>query len=178
MSDDSSILVRQSRRRAATWTARSTSPSLDRSRSPPLLNSGAPGHPRRNRAASPPPSGTPRASGLASSGQGLRAPASSTAPLAMSRAAAAAAAAAIIAAREDPFLAQLHARLAGADHTLRESLGRRQALVSRFGRAGSSVGPTSEGDTSDFPSASVDASPDATGSSSSSPPDAAGRRED
>ncbi|CAN0542769.1 unnamed protein product, partial [Ectocarpus sp. 12 AP-2014] len=50
----------------------------------------------------------------------------------------------------DSFLARLHARLAGADHTLRQSLGRREALLSRFGTDGSSsVAPTSEGDTSD-----------------------------
>lgn len=89
---------------------------------------------------------------------------------ALSRTAAAAAAAAI-AAREDPFLAQLHARLAGADHTLRQSLGRRQALLNRFGLGGSSVGRTSEGETSDFPSASADASPQATASAASSPED-------
>lgn len=70
---------------------------------------------------------------------------------------------------EDPFLAQLHARLAGADHTLRQSLGRRQALLNRFGGDGSSVAPTSEGDTSDqnaHSAPSLDASPEATASSS------------
>ncbi|CAM9562097.1 unnamed protein product, partial [Sphacelaria rigidula] len=80
------------------------------------------------------------------------------------------------AAHEDPFLAQLHARLAGADHTLRESLGRREALINRFGHSGgsggmsSSMGP-SEGEdtTSDFPSGS----PEATTSNGSSPADAA-----
>lgn len=85
---------------------------------------------------------------------------------------------------EDPFLAQLHARLAGADHTLRQSLGRREALLSRFGGTdGSSVAPTSEGDTSDqnanaHSSASVAVSldADAAASSSSSPPDGAERR--
>lgn len=82
---------------------------------------------------------------------------------------------------EDPFLAQLHARLAGADHTLRQSLGRRQALLNRFGTDGSSIAPTSEGeDTSDQnarSAASADASPEAaTGSSSSSPLDGNGRR--
>lgn len=69
---------------------------------------------------------------------------------------------------EDPFLAQLHARLAGADHTLRQSLGRRQALLSRFGGDGSSVAHTSEGDTSDqnaHSAPSLDASPDGTASS-------------
>lgn len=77
---------------------------------------------------------------------------------------------------EDPFLAQLHARLAGADHTLRESLGRRQALINKFGYSGgsgglsSSLGP-SEGEetTSDFPSGS----PELTTSNGSSPADAA-----
>ena len=82
---------------------------------------------------------------------------------------------------EDPFLAQLHARLAGADHTLRQSLGRREALLSRFGADGSSVAPTSEGDTSDqnaHSPASVTVSLDAAAaSSSSSPPDGAERRE-
>lgn len=81
---------------------------------------------------------------------------------------------------EDPFLAQLHARIAGADHTLRQSLGRRQALLSKFSQSGgggglsSSVGP-SEGEdkTSDFPSASIDVSPQATTSSTSSPADRA-----
>ena len=81
---------------------------------------------------------------------------------------------------EDPFLAQLHARLAGADHTLRQSLGRREALLSRFGTDGSSVAPTSEGDTSDqnaHSSASVGLSSlDAAASSSSSPADGAERR--
>lgn len=81
---------------------------------------------------------------------------------------------------EDPFLAQLHARLAGADHTLRQSLGRRQAVLSRFGTDGSSVALTSEGeDTSDqnaHSAASLDASPEATGSSSSSPLDGTGRQ--
>lgn len=80
----------------------------------------------------------------------------------------AAAAAAAIASREDPFLAQLHARLAGADYTFRKSLGRREALLSKFGPAGGSIGP-SEGDTSDFPSGSVDVSPETKASDSSSP---------
>lgn len=81
----------------------------------------------------------------------------------------AAAAAAVIASREDPFLAQLHARLAGADYTFRKSLGRREALLNKFGPAGGSIGP-SEGDTSDFPSGSVDVSPETKASDSSSPP--------
>lgn len=81
----------------------------------------------------------------------------------------AAAAAAAIASREDPFLAQLHARLAGADYTFRKSLGRREALLSKFGPAGGSICP-SEVDTSDFPSGSVDISPETKASDSSSPP--------
>ena len=87
----------------------------------------------------------------------------------------AAAAAGAIAAREDPFLAQFHARLAGADHIFRQSLGRREALLSRFGHAGSSIGP-SEGETSDFPSGSVDVSPETKASDSSSPADALRQR--
>lgn len=102
-------------------------------------------------------------------GQRLRCSVNSTSSVVVSRTAAAAAAAAIAAREEDPFLAKLHARLAGADHTLRESLGRREALLSRFGHNdGSSLAPTSEGDSSII-SASVGASPEATTSSSSSP---------
>ncbi|CAM9231497.1 unnamed protein product, partial [Discosporangium mesarthrocarpum] len=61
-----------------------------------------------------------------------------------------------LAGSEDPFLAQLHARLVGTEHGLLESLGRRRALLSDFGRGAGSLG-ISEGDdlSSDLPSASA-----------------------
>lgn len=171
-SGESSPIVRPTRRKAAASSAGSS--PLGPLPSSTFASSGDnPGQSRLSQGESMPPPLSPRA-GLISSGQRLRgATTSAVSYSAVSRPTAAAAAAAV-AAREDPFLAQLHARLAGADHTLRESLGRRQALLSRFGHDGSSVGPTS--DTSDFPSASADASPEATVSSSSSPPDATSRQ--
>lgn len=154
-------------RRKPPGRSASSSPSFSRL---PHSSEGA-DRARQNRKDSPPPRGVPSSRTSPPLGQRVlrRAPVT---PSAASRIWTAAAA------REDPFLAQLHARLAGADHTLRQSLGRRQALLSRFGHdASSSLGIPSEPDTSDFPSASVDASPEATASASSSPADAAGQRE-
>lgn len=154
-------------RRTTPGRSASSSPSYSRL---PHSPEGA-GRARRNRKDSPPPLGVPSLRTSPPLGQRLL-PRAPVTPSAASRISTAAAA------REDPFLAQLHARLAGADHTLRQSLGRRQALLSRFGHdASSSMGIPSEPDTSDFPSASVDASPEATASASSSPADAAGQRE-
>ncbi|CAM9718244.1 unnamed protein product, partial [Choristocarpus tenellus] len=83
----------------------------------------------------------------------------------------------------DPFLAQLQARLAGTEHGLQESLGRRRALLSGFGHQGGETGGEgslgiSEGDelSSDIPSTSAAMSIASLSASSLSPPASARRR--